>query len=577
MLNLISVALDGASAEGVQRASESVHRQGFLWATELKWRNGSATAWSHPQERGSDNCEVRGEDGSALGVGPIWYRGQFGRAALPSLLRDVLAHGNIDPAQARGNYALLTVTGGQCLLMSDALGLVRIYASADQRFYSTSWLATCAYAGGVALDEAAAIEYVLLGASHSNATLAKGISTLQLGGSVDLRSGNIGRWLAGGGGWSEDPPAGTFGEMVERVAEYFRTVGREVAMAFPGRIRAALSGGFDSRLIVAGLLASGACPDLFVYGAPGSDDVRVAREVADAVGLPLEHIDKQALARDVPPLHPEDLTENALFFDGFSNDGVCDPGIDRQTRLAQTANGGVALNGGGGEIFRNYFHLPDRPLHAIDVVRAFYRGFDPRVFRRAGGVQAYQDRMVAAIEDCLRSQSGGGRRFKRSEIELLYPLFRCHFWMAMNNSIGVRHGYYSTPLIDYTTVRMASWLPMAWKNAGRLQSSLINQLHPLLAQQVSTYGFRFADGPNRHARFANWQTRIRPVRVRPWINALHRRIGRVGMSSDLIAQCRLLLPGEWRLDPILDLTRLPDRAALSRATAVEVAWRELLS
>lgn len=576
MLNVISVALDGASAEGAVRAAESVRRQGFLWAMELKWQNGSATAWTHPQERASDNCEVQGENGSALGVGPMWYRGEFGRAALPLLLQDIATHGRIDPAQARGNYAVAAFAGDRHLLMNDALGLVRVYISADQRFYSTSWLASCAYADSVELDEAAAIEYLLLGAPHSNATLAKGISTLPLGCSIDLRTGHIDRWLATGG-WSQDPLEATLDGMVERAAEYFRTVGREAAMAFPGRIRAALSGGFDSRLIVAGLLASGACPDLFVYGAPGSDDVRIAREVAGAMGLPLEHIDKQALARDLPPLRREDLIENALFFDGFSNDGVCDPGIDRQTRLAQTADGGVALNGGGGEIFRNYFHLPDRPLHAIDVVRAFYRGFDPRVFRRAGGAQAYQDRMAAGIEDCLRgSQSGEGCRFKRSEIELLYPLFRCHFWMAMNNSIGVRHGYYSTPLIDYTTVRMASRFPMAWKNAGRLQSRLINRLDPKLAKQVSTYGFRFADGPSRLARFADWRTRMRPVRTRPWINALHRRIGGVGVPSDAIALCRSLLPGEWLLDPILDLARLPDRAALSRATAVEVTWRDLV-
>lgn len=576
MLNVMTIALDGANVEGVRRATQSVRRQGFLWATDLKWQQGSATAWTHPQERGGDNCEVQGKGDSALGVGPIWYRGQFGRAALPLLLQDIAVHGRIDSAQARGNYAVLTVAGDRCILMNDALGLVRVYISADRCFYSTSWLASCAYTGGAELDEAAAIEYVLLGAPHSNATLGKGISTLPLGHFIDLRTGQISRWLATRE-WSQDPPAASLDDTAELVAEYLRTVGHEVAMAFPGRVRAALSGGFDSRLIVASLLAAGSHPALFVYGTPDSDDVRIARQVAGVVGLPLEHIDKQALARGAPSLRREDLVANALFFDGLANDGVCDRGIDRQTRLAQTADGCVALNGGGGEIFRNYFHLPDRPLRAIDVVRTFYRGFDPKVFRRMGGLHAYQDQMVAAIEDCLYgSPSGGGRRFKRCEIELLYPLFRCHFWMAMNNSIGVRHGYFSTPLIDYTTVRMASRFPMVWKNCGRLQSRLINQLHPAVARQSSSYGFRFADGPNWHARFADWRTRIRPVRSRPWINAIHRRIGCVGVSDSQVSQVRSLFPGEWRLDSVLDLARLPDQAALSRATAVEVTWRELL-
>jgi asparagine synthase (glutamine-hydrolysing) len=576
MLNLMSVAVEGADRVRVERATESVRRQGFLPATNFEWEGGALTAWSHPSGQAADHGEVRTPAGVACCAGPIWYRGNFGRIALIAILDDIDGAGHIDESQVRGNYALFIRTDRCCLLMNDALGFVRIHASADRRFYSTSWLASCAYAGPVEIDEASAIEYVLLGAPHSDASVARGITTLQLGGAYDLARRSIQARL-NPNDWCSLPVLPSFDEAVEQIAHYLKAASYEVASAFPGRVRAALSGGFDSRLIVASLLACGNRPQLFVYGSSDSSDVPVAREAARGVGLPLQHIDKQALRRGLSEPDLGSLVENALFFDGLPNDGIHDAGIDRLTRLAQTASGGIALNGGGGEIFRNYFHLPDHPFHAMDVVQAFYRGFSKKVFRRAGVLGAYCDRLVASIERSLGlGQGRSDRRFTRGQVELLYPLFRCHFWMGLNNSIATRHGYYMTPLIDLNTVQLTWNLPLGWKNAGRLESRLIAALHAELANQPSSYGFRFTDGPDWRARFSDWSTRMRPVRARPVINALHRHLADAAVPMALAERCRSLLPGEWRLDPILDLAKLPDAGAFARALAIEVVWRELI-
>lgn len=576
MLNVISVAAEGADLSGVRRAAESVRRQGFVSATNLEWEGGALTAWSHTSAPGVDHGEVRTPVGIACCAGPVWYRGKFGRSALVTMLDDVDGAGRIDESQVRGNYALFIRTDRRCLLMNDALGFVRIHASADRCFYSTSWLASCAYAGRVEIDETSAIEYVLLGASHSDASVARGITTLPLGSAYDLTRRHIEARLSPGD-WRGARPMANFDEAVEQISDYLKAVSCELAAAFPGRVRAALSGGFDSRLIVAGLLACGSRPELFVYGSPDSPDVPIAREAARGVELPLQHIDKQALGRELSEPDLDCLVRNALFFDGLPNDGIHDPGIDRQTRLVQTAGGCIALNGGGGEIFRNYFHLPDRPFHAMDVVRAFYRGFDKNVFRRTTGLGAYSDRMVASIERSLGLDDGrSDRMLTRGEVELLYPLFRCHFWMGLNNGIATRYGYYLTPLIDFNTVQLTWNLPLGWKNAGRLESRLIARLHAQLADQPSSYGFRFTEGPDLRARLSDWSTRMRPVRVRPAINALHRWLANTGVPAPLVKRCRSLLPGEWRLDPVLDVAKLPDAGAFARALAVEVVWRKLL-
>jgi len=576
MLNTLSVMLRGANRSGWLRAVRSMERQGFLPASGLEWDGGVWNAWTHPNQQAVENFDVGSPGGSACCVGPMWYRGRFGNAALELLLDDANAASRIDEMELRGNFALFLHAQGQCLLMNDALGFVRLYTSSDGLFYSTSWLATCAYAGGVELDESAAAEYVLLGAAHSDRTVARGITTLPLGHAFDLAGRHVQSRLPVSV-WEDARTPASFDTAVEEIGDHLRTVCGEVAAAFPGHTRAALSGGFDSRLIVAALLASGNRPELFVYGDSASEDIPIARGVAGSVGSALKVIDKGVLNRRMPPPDLERLVNSALFFDGLPNDGIYDPGADQQARLEQNAGGCIALNGGGGEIFRNFFHLPDRVLHVVDIVRAFYRGFDPKVFRRPRGLVSYEDGMVSSIGRTLGIQNATARQtLGRQQAELLYPLFRCHYWMGVNNSVGVRHGYYATPLVDLKTVRLASPLPLAWKNAGGLESRLIAKLHPGIAGQPSTYGFRFSDGPDRRAHLAEWITCMRPVPARPYINAARRHLYKLRVAPQMIADCRALLPGEWRLDPVLDLARLPDNTAFARALAVEVAWRELL-
>lgn len=577
MLNVLSICLLECDRDGCTRASNSVERQGFVPAESFGWQDGALKTWAHPSQSTVENCIIRTPAGFACCVGPLWYRGRFGTAALRLLVDEAREDRDMDEMELRGNFALFIRKGRYCRLMNDALGFVRLYASPDELFYSTSWLATCAYVGKVELDEQAAAEYVLLGASHSGRTVARGVTTLPLAHAFDLTQRRPRSRFAPGDWIGTSDPA-TFDDAATEADALLRTAFKEIAAAFPGDVRTALSGGFDSRLIVAGLLACGERPELFVYGGTGSEDVPIARLVAASMDIPLDVIEKDVLNGGLALPDVEHLVQSALFFDGLPNDGIHDPGADQQTRLASTAGGCLVLNGGGGEIFRNFFHLPDRSFHAIDVVRAFYRAFDSRIFRHRDGLSAYEDQMVSSIECTLGiGSSSTHRRLAREQVELIYPLFRCHYWMGVNNSVAVRHGHYFTPLLDLNMIRFACRLPLVWKNAGRLESRLITKLHDGIANQPSAYGFRFSAGPDRRARFEECRTNARPVFARPFINATRRRLRRQQVVPDMLARCRLLLPGEWRMDPVLDLRRLPDNQAFARALAVEIAWRELLA
>ncbi len=574
MLNALSVFLSDGDPAGQTRATSSFVRQGFVPAVHFDWNGGRLSAWSHPAQQHVENCSVETPVGNACCVGPLWYRGKFGTGALAALLDEIHLTGCINERALRGNFALYLNVGDRIWLMNDALGFVRVYASADGCFFSTSWLAACAYLEHVELDEASAIEYVLLGAAHSRCSVARNVNLLPLGQAYDL--GRRCTWQRFPSGLASEVQAfDSLDEAVDVVAGHLREVSAEVALAFPDRVNVALSGGFDSRTIVAGLLAAGERPQLFVYGTTNSTDVLVARIVASSTELALDVIDKGVLSRDSPLPNIESLEQSALFFDGLPNDGIYDTGTDRQTRLQQNSNGHIALNGGGGEIFRNFFHLPDRHFAAIDIVRSFYRGFSSRVFRGAQGLSNYETRLAASMQEVLGVATDANVRLTRPQVELLYPLFRCHYWMAVNNSVAVRHGYYVTPLVDLELMHMAQYLPLRYKNAGAFQSRLINALHPGIASQPSAYGFRFSDGPDRRAQLAERLACARPVGLRPLINAVRRNLRNVRVAPATFQRYRGLLQGEWRLDSLLDLQQFPDDGALGRALAVEVVWRRL--
>jgi len=585
LLNALSISL-AADPIGASRAEVSLARQGFSASSSFTWRDVVVRGWvADPTSDASKSSVSSGIDGYGCCVGTLWYRGRFGSEALALLLAELSScragdrgtsgvQDAVDARELRGSFVAVLFNRESAWLLADPLGLVQVYGSADRRFYSTSWLAAAAYDDDQRLDEDASIEYVLLGAAHSESTPARAVHRVPQGTAVDLVRRSPVRWIPSSAWDAAGPPADAE-EAVDSIVAHLSRVFREVAAAFPSRTRAALSGGFDSRSIVAGLLAVGERPELFVYGNPESDDVRIASRIAAACELELSVFDKEQMNSEFRPLELENLVESAFFFDGLPNDGVIDPGADRMTRRQQSASGYIALNGGGGEVLRNFFHLADGDFAPRDIVLAFYRAFDSAVLRRAAALDRYQERLAASISNAVGGSDSKGK-LSRRQVELAYPLFRCRYWMGTNNSVALRTGAFSTPLVDLQLVRLSCGLPLAWKNAGALQSRIVSALHSPIAAHLSSYGFRFSEGPGLRARFADFLSRVRPVRARPLINAARRFLSSSRVKPEVVSRFRSILPGDWQLDAALDARRLGDDAAFSRLLSVELFARGLL-
>jgi len=129
-------------------------------------------------------------------------------------------------------------------------------------------------------------------------------------------------------------------------------------------------------------------------------------------------------------------------------------------------------------------------------------------------------------------------------------------------------------LVTLQLVREAGSLPIAWKNTGRFESRLIAARHAAVVDTppATVFVSSTAQCPaRRHERL----TRLRPAGLRPYIAAARRWLHDDRVSAARIARWRAKLPGEWRIDQVLDLSRLSDDGAFDRALSPRVVGREL--
>jgi hypothetical protein len=565
---LVVLGRDDTRRGPLSMGVDALERQGFSQAARFAEPGFEVRAFVAPGSVAG--IRLASDVGYAVCAGSMWYRGRFGREALDAALSDMRASGGrtgLDPDAFSGSFTAVLKCGEEAILIGDPLGLQRIYVREDAGVMTTSWLAAVECGAGRRLERTAALEYVLHGAVHGDRTPVREVTSLPADRGFDLARRTTFAVAVPGHGRTRHRCASRR-SAVDAVAGHYRDVFAAMASATGGRVRMALSGGFDSRLVLAGLAANGVRPELFVYGTPASSDVAVARTIAAGEGLELKVFDKEAAWRVAPRLTVDSLEASCLFFDGTPVDGILDTGVDRATRLDQYAGGALVLNGGGGEILRNFFHLPDRPYSPRALVHAFYGGHDASAVRSGSDLQALHDTMAASIRTAVGAGGADGAMTRR-QVELAYPLFRCRYWMGRNNAVSNRWGQFATPLVDPVAVRLAAELPVAWKQAGAFESDVIAALHPRIAAYASSYGFAFGQPPNRRTRFAEWSTCARPVWARPLIARLRRRIARSRPSAELLADTRRLLGADWRIEALVRLEHLSDDESLHRAATLE--------
>jgi asparagine synthase (glutamine-hydrolysing) len=532
-MSLLSLALDPAieaRATMAQALRAEAQAQGFADPLILEAPAATVVWAESPEQRERERSVLIDPTGFIALTGVLMFDQLVGQKALQALWGAFCGEYDIAPERLGGNFQAVLHAPHRTWVLSDAIGMLKLYEVASQHMASTSWLACARLTHAPRVDEAASLEYLVTASNHHRDTPLAQVKIVPPGLQWCLRTGqqtaltNRMQLRA-----SEPLPiAQAVAQGASLLSARFESLCTEYAQGMVN----ALSGGFDSRMILAGLMRHGAKPELYVFGRASSDDVRFAYTTAQRLGLALTHVDKAHLNASLVPIDTEELRRSMNFFDGIPSDGIFDRGADRITRTRFGAHGSLLLNGGCGEIFRNFFYLPDRSFRAIEIVDTFFSNFHHAVFARPDDFQAYRAAMSQTIEAHLHTSGA----IERSDIELLYPLLRARFWISRNNSVANRIGRYLTPLIDVPLVRISQSVPIQEKNFGAFQAKLIHALHPEAAAPVSGYGFSFSAGPNWRYRTSQRLTFLRP----PSLRAQSARIKWMLSGSKPVP-----LPSEW--------------------------------
>lgn len=420
-------------------------------------------------------------------TGTLLYRGRAGEAALRALHEDFGVRRVFD--ELLGSFAVILRKHGVVSCFNDYFGNYHLFSDARMHVVSSSFLAVAATLRKLEPSAQALYEYVFDGAIYGDETLVRGVQRLDPARIHRLHP--VAEPAPAKPRPSAELPRG-FDAQVDAanaaLVSYFETLRR----VFGDAVVLGLSGGYDSRLLLAAARKVGMRPRLFVGGAPQSADVRIALTIAAGCGLEIAHYDSAALEPPAPGHFAEIVREKHAYYDAVGIRGAVNDGEEYGWRLRRLAGASLELNGGGGEVYRDFWKLPDRPIAVRDFVRKTmeFRNRDkmaaatPRFDRRA-----YRERLAEKVRAAL----GGTPRASRTQVASLYTVLRSTAFAGPSNKELNRLGHGLLPFAEPPLAIPSFRIPLAYKTHGRFQSEMIRRLDPMLAAYPTSYGHRVSE------------------------------------------------------------------------------------
>lgn len=510
-------------------------------------------------------------------VGTLFYKGKTGAGALRRLYEDFGGPADLFSGLA-GQFAVVVRKAGALYCFNDYFGIYHVYADGKADVVSSSFLAVLATLKDAQLSPQAFYEYVFDGATYGEETLIRGIRRLD--GSRIHALQPLARSAPKRCGLALSGPPARFDDQVDAANADLVAYFEMLRGACGERLLLGFSGGYDSRLLLAAALKAGVRPRLFVGGAAGSADVRVAKAVAAGLELGLEHLDTAALSRPPADRFPQIVAEKLAHYDGAGIRGAINDGEEYLWRCRRMASAPLELNGGGGEIYRDFWKIPNRRIPITDFVAKVleFKNLDkiaasaPR-FERA----AYRESLAAKLKASL---GGASDSMDREQVASLYTILRSSAFAGPTvkemNLLGHSLLPFAEPRLSLPSYRV----PLEHKIYGRLESEMIRRLNPALAAFPSSYGHRFTEPLPLKKRVKETLDRhCRNVVPLPLIflaYSLLRKKNQYNSSPYYYSESyleTLVDPRKLRVAEYVDIARiraLDDPFVLSRVLAVEV-------
>ncbi len=503
-----------------------------------------------------------------IAVGTMLYKDEQGSAALEALYRDFATNG-FSFEHALGHFGVVVFCDNKLVVFNDYRGMCQIYTNSDQSILSTSFLAVYETLDSYTANDQEIYEYLHFLMFFGNRTPIAEIERL------DKRY--IHEVLPGGDTRSKPFQLPDFydGDDLERhvdqihglLSDYFA----KITTAFGDDISIGLTGGYDSRLILAHLRNCGCNPRVYVQGADDLEDVKIAKQIADFVGFDIEHDpDEAALDFDIDDFEQR-LTGASRYIDGFSHRGLFDkwPLIAAQRGQVERPER-LRLYGMAGEIFRKLLELPSQSVPLPVFFRIQADKFDTSAYTGKFSKKALFRAVGRKMTDELQLDDGV---ITAVQAESAYPVFRlpCITGMQLTNENERAHALvpYAEPLL----VEASYLVPMRYRDVGRLNAMLIERADKKLAAAPSAYGFTFSDGPSLKKRVRQRIVRALPTRVRPLAHRIKKRMARQPefpfyLNDEFVG--RVFPDGVSEITEYIHLDRIRRPDLLSRALTLEL-------
>ena len=557
-----------ASAQLARRMQGRLAAAGLSFAPLME-EGANTVLWRAGAEAPRESFWRRAADSWILRSGLFSHRARAGAAGLESFFA-AFDPSAPDLTETRGQFTLLIKKAGALHLLSDALGTNKIYHDHDHRLFSNLFIAVAEALEGPRLDLQGCYEYVWNGVPAGERSffaelrsLAAGLMTVIAAPEKPRRQPLPPLRLA-----EDQATAGeTMAAAASRQLERLDALVTETRRAFGDQVNLLFSGGYDSRLLLALLLAAGIRPRLTVFGRPGELDREVAQQVAKGDGLDFNPVDKSQVETPPPEAFRDSFLADYGAFDGWKVTGLFDSGADRRDRQAQVAGGWAKMNGSLGEIHRNFFYLPDRPFSARQLVHSFYARYDPRAMTARFAAETYEEAIAHAIMAALGTDDP---RLTRRQVELAYPLFRGRYWTAREVPLNQGFGAYLTPFMEPAVIKGTPDWPLAWKSHGLIEAAMIARLSPRLAAYSSVYGWPFDRPPGTLARLRAQTSYRRPLFLRRLSYRLRRKRPESWppyLSAGHLAA--VMEPGFPYMRALFRLERVADEEAFNRIATLE--------
>jgi hypothetical protein len=538
-------------------APEIVREREYVFAAYPKFQSRSVALEHFPNGDFAFVCGTCLSQGGGVAAASSLYERAMGASPLGD--------------EIMGHYATVFKKDSRTLIKLDRFGGYHLFYNLEARIVSSSFYAICSVLGSLTLSKQSACEYVFNGVVSGNDTLFSEILVAPIHATIILGARKlevVRPPLCVTRAFSSERRDASLRESIELLDRYFAAIAR----SFGDQARCALSGGYDSRLILAYLRRHGIKPSVYVYGGARERDVRLAAQIARGESFQLDVIDKE----DRPIIAPAEFIgvarRNFLATDSYGYAGIFHNGAETEELANRVYGGTIAINGGGGEIFRNFFYLPDRRYTIREIMWSFYSRFDPTTCTAVFDSGSYYRALEKKVTDLV---CGDEPWLPRPTVEWLYHSFRCRAWDGKVDSIAGRYGFTAMPYLERSITEHASALPLHWKKYGAYEAELIRRVDSRLAEYPSVYGHDFSRSPPLSRRISDHWTYLRP----PWLRRYTYRLRYFRRSGDWPGYLALpyreaVLPGGATiLQRLFRMEHIVDDAQYARILSLEYTLR----